>query len=358
MNEELYYLGFSVCPGIGPIKFALLQKYFGSVGKAWEADEKELVISGIGRSAAASLIAFRKSFNPITYAKKLAEKGINFTIVNGVSLAALASIPTPPFLLYTIGDVSLLNDKRKVAVVGTRKMTQYGSNATETFVAALVHGNCTIISGLALGIDAAAHQCALDCGGRTIAVLGSGVDVCTPMENDALYKEIIASGGLIVSEAIAGMMPVKGSFPARNRIIAGLSEAVLVPEGAVDSGSLITANFALEFGRKVYAIPGPITSRVSQGPYALIEKGAKMVIHPNDMLKDLDIAVVSEQKRKIRTGDNDMQKIIDLLEEGELYPDEIIKKIQISSQHLGSLLSIMEMNGWIGYTSSGKIILI
>lgn len=358
MQKELYYLGFSVCPGIGATKVHVLVDYFGDVRTAWYAGEKELVAAGIGKWAANRLVQFRTSFDLAGYAEKLTQAGIDVVVLGENYPHELLSIPRAPFILYTIGDQSLLLDEKKIAVVGTRKMTQYGQRVTQTFTTALVQSGCTIVSGLAIGVDGAAHRAALQNGGRTIAVLGSGVDVCTPMEHYTLYKDIITHGGLIISEAAPGATPVKGSFPARNRIIAGLSKGVLVPEGAIDSGSLITANYAFDFGRKVYAIPGPITSRVSHGPYELIKKGAKLVTDPNEMLADLAIKIVQSQKKTIQTDNKEMQQIINILEEGNTYPDEIIKTLQISSQHLSGMLSLMEMNGWIRYVPTGEIALI
>lgn len=355
MKQDYYYLGFSLCAGIGSVRMQLLLHYFADVQKAWFAKEKDLFASGIGKRATLDIVRFRETFDPVKYAHQLAENDIGFITLGTKYPKDLLDIPRAPFLFYTKGDRSLLFDPKKIAVVGTRKMTSYGETVTESFTSALVQNGCTIVSGLAMGVDGVAHRTALNCGGRTIAVLGSGVDVCTPMENFTLYKNIITHGGLIISESVPGTYPVKGSFPSRNRIIAGLSNAVLVPEGAVDSGSLITANYAFDFLRKVYAIPGPITSRVSHGPYELVKKGALFVIHPDDMLRDLEMDIASNYKKKIVLDNNEMQQILDLLQEGSMYPDDIIRKIQLPPQQIGGLLSLMEMNGYIKMLSTGEV---
>lgn len=223
------------------------------------------------------------------------------------------------------------------------------------FVRELVSSGFTIVSGLAIGVDAVAHQSSLESGGKTIAVLGCGVDCCTPAENRALYNSIVEGGGVIVSELPLGHPPTKGSFPSRNRIIAGLSLGVLVTEGAEDSGSLITADYALKFNRKVFAVPGPITSSLSKGPYGLIRKGAKLVTNVEDILNELSIKSSKSIKGTKRAkGDTaEETKILNLLEGEPLHFDEIARKTGFESSKLGSILSIMEMKGMIKSLENG-----
>jgi len=192
---------------------------------------------------------------------------------------------------------------------------------------------------------------ALEDGGRTIAVLGCGVDCCTPVSNKNIYDKIINGGGCVISEVPLSYMPGKGLFPSRNRIIAGLSLALLVTEGAEDSGSLITADFAFKFNRKVFAVPGPITSSLSKGPYKLINQGAKLVISVEDILKELGIKNydlrIGKAKQKIEGETKEEKLVLQVLENEKLYFDEIARKTGIDSSELGSILSMMEIKGII-----------
>jgi len=227
---------------------------------------------------------------------------------------------------------------------------------TGLLVSDLVRSGCVVVSGLAMGVDATAHQSTIAAGGKTVAVLGSGVDVCTPEENSPLYQRILETGGAIVSEYPLGTMPNKGSFPARNRIIAGLSLGVLVTEGAEDSGSLITANDAFATNRKVFAVPGPITSSVSKGPIVLITKGAKMVTQVADIINELGIKNQASRefnKKKIRGLSKEEQKIIELLQDQKLHFDELLKRTGFIPSHVGTLLSLMEVKGLIRSFDSG-----
>jgi DNA processing protein len=244
-----------------------------------------------------------------------------------------------------------------IAIVGARKTTQYGREVTKLLASELALAGFTIVSGLALGVDAVSHMTALENSGKTIAVLGCGVDCCNPGENQNIYDEILKSGNCIVSEFPLGMRPTLWSFPARNRIIAGLSQAVLVTEGAEDSGSLITAEFALKFSRQVFAVPGPITSSMSKEPYKLISRGAKLVTTADDILKELkaqnsNVKTKTQiSKRKGETKEEDL--IIKLLENEPLHFDEIVRRTKLKSSNLSSILSMMEIKGLINSASGG-----
>lgn len=190
----------------------------------------------------------------------------------------LKNIFDPPQVLYIKGE---LPSGRMIAVVGTRKMTSYGQEVTAKLTKELVEANFVIVSGMALGVDGVAHQTTISCGGKTVAVLGAGVDIVYPREHRQLYNSILEHGGAIISEVAPGKLVDRGMFPARNRIISGLSEAVLVTEGAIDSGSLITARAALDQGREVFAVPG------SAGADYLIGQGAKPVRLVEDIISEL-----------------------------------------------------------------------
>lgn len=350
-DERRYWLGFSVFPGIGPMKFSQLLSKFGSAKNAWNSPKNDFK-KIIGPAITEKFISFRSSFDLQNYADKLNNKKVSYVTINDKEYPQnLKQIKNPPFVLYCMGQVKLLNqdtNTKFIGVVGTRKVTQYGQEVTEMITEELVAGGCVIVSGLATGVDAIAHRTTIDNKGRTIAVLGCGVDVCYPSSNQQVYDNIIANGGLIVSEYPLSQLPTKGSFPSRNRIIAGLTDAIIVTEGAEDSGALITAEFAIEFDRKVFAVPGPITSQLSKGPNSLIGKGAKLVTGGKDILKELQILndkYIISNKREIKGDTKEEQMIIDLLQNESLHFDELIKKASMSSSDLGSLLSLMEVKG-------------
>ena len=340
MSERDYWLGFSALPGIGPAKFRKILKEFGTAKAAWGAKKSDFSIE--------------------EYLKQLKEKDVWFvTLLDEDYPQILKEIKNPPFVLYGRGQVP--DDTwfaKTIAVVGARKTTQYGREVTKLLTTELVLNGFTIVSGLALGVDAISHLTALENGGKTIAVLGCGVDCCSPMENFNLYNSILEKGNCIVSEFPLGMKPTQWSFPARNRIIAGLSLGVLVTEGAEDSGSLITADYARKFGRPVFAVPGPITSSMSKGPYKLIAKGAKLVTSAGDILKELKIqnskVKIATQKSKIIGATEEENLILKLLQIEPMHFDQIVRKTRFDSAKIGSILSVMEIKGLIKSLESGQ----
>jgi DNA processing protein len=201
----------------------------------------------------------------------------------------LKEIPDPPSVLYVRGTGSKINLEKTIAVVGTRHVTNYGRQITKKLVTDLVARGYTIVSGLAYGVDAIAHQVAIDAGGKTIAVLGCGIDIIAPAVNTDLYWRIVRGHGAIVSEIPPGVRTDKKRFVTRNRIISGLSLGVLVTEGARVSGSLITARYAGEQGREVFAVPGPVTSKYSGAASFLLKNGAKLVESADDIIEELNI---------------------------------------------------------------------
>ena len=355
MSESDYYLAFASFQGIGPIKFEKLLKTFGSAEKAWRAKELELETI-LKQSLTSKFLKFREEFDIENYLKQLKKQRVSFvSLANENYPTLLKNIPNPPIVLFVKGNIGLLKTN-SIAIVGTRKITSYGATITKMFAADLASSGLTIISGMAIGVDGIAHLSALEVGGATIAVLGNGVDLPFPRENEHIYHKILENGGLIISEFAPGESPSVGSFPARNRIIAGLSLGVLVTEGASDSGSLITANFGLEFGRKVFAVPGPITSSLSAAPLKLIEKGARLVVSPDDVIKELGIssfakASADRQKSKFKNLSKEEIKIVQILENESLQFDEIVRKLKIDSAKLGTILSIMEVKGLLKNSS-------
>ncbi len=352
MEEKDYCLAFSLAPGIGPKTFNLLFRNFDSAKSAWNAPELE-VVSILKPALTSKFLKFRKEFNFEKYKKQLVAQKISFVSIQDKNYPELLKqIPNPPIVLYAKGNLDLLSRENKIAIVGTRKITNYGRQITEMFAGELAKSGLVIVSGMALGVDGVAHESTIESSGKTIAVLGNGVDLPYPYENQKLYEEILDSDGLIISEYPPGMPPSVGSFPARNRIVAGLSVGILVTEGASDSGSLITANFGLDYNRKVFAVPGPITSPLSKAPLDLISKGARLVTSTSDILKEFDIK--SSNEKKIVKGETKEENlIIKILENESMGFDEIARITKIDSSKLGGILSMMEIKGIIKTLGSG-----
>jgi DNA processing protein len=355
MDERDYFLGFSVFPGIGPKRLQVLLNEFGSAMKAWNAGEQEL-ISSIGKVYGTHFLRFRETFSISAYKQQLADKRVWFvTTTDQHYPVLLRKINNPPIGLFGKGESSVLTaDIPMMGIVGTRKITGYGRQVTEMITGELVQAGCCIVSGLAMGVDAVAHTLTLERGGVTIGVLGSGVDVCHPRSNERLYQRIIGSGGAVISEFPLGEPPSKGSFPSRNRIIAGITEGIVVTEGAADSGALITAEDALRFGRNVFAVPGPITSSLSIGPNSLLAQGAKPVSSGRDIIQFLGIKNYASGFVKDIVGETDEeQRIIDILQSESLAFDDIVKRTGFGTSKTGILLSVMEMKGMIEIQEAG-----
>lgn len=350
-EEQMYWVAFSVFPGIGPVRFRLLREYFGSAKAAWHADTHALEKVRLGPKLTDAFVAFRRTFPLEGYLGNLITLGVRvLTLDDPRYPARLREIPDAPFVLYVKAAPATekLNLTRAIAVVGTRNITRYGIEVTRRIVEGLVSYGFTIVSGLAYGVDAAAHQAAIDAGGKTIAVLGCGIDIIAPPSNARLYRLIGAEGyGAIISEMPLGLRPNKGLFPARNRIISGLSLGVVVTEGAGDSGALITARNAAEQGREVFAVPGPITSPYSEGPAKLIKQGAKLVERVEDILEELGINptnptnVTNPINYKPETKEE--QAILECLRKESMHIDEIVRATGLTTSQTAATITILEI---------------
>lgn len=272
----------------------------------------------------------------------------------------LSQISDPPKKLYCRGDLNLLNSQC-FAVVGTRKLTSYGKEATRKITTGLVQTGFVIVSGLAMGIDATAHQATLDARGKTIAVLGSGIDDASmyPQIHIRLAKDILTNGGLIISEYEEGFNATQWSFPARNRIISGLSCGVLVVEADVKSGALITASCALDQNRDVFAVPGDILSPKSVGPNTLIQKGAKLVMTAHDIISEYqeNLKLLPRETLNSAARNDTEEAILNLLDQsGVLSLDEIIGKSGIEASAVMVSTSMLEIHGIVKHLGNGKYI--
>uniref|UniRef100_A0A7C4R9W6 DNA-protecting protein DprA n=1 Tax=candidate division CPR3 bacterium TaxID=2268181 RepID=A0A7C4R9W6_UNCC3 len=358
-NEIKYWVGFSLIPGIGAARGNKIVNYFDSMKNAWEASETDLVRSGIEESVARNILKERKEIDLEKEMSKIEKEGIFLlTIKDKKYPKALKEIYNPPFLLYVKGEI-LPEDDYAFAIVGARKSTDYGRQVTRDLSISLAQNNITVISGLAAGVDSVAHNGALSVdSGRTIAVLGSGIDQASiyPAENRQLVQRISSGKGAVISEYPIGTPPLKQNFPTRNRIISGLSSGVLVVEATTTSGSLITAQFALEQGREVFAIPGSIYNKNAGGPNSLIKKGAKLVENIDDILEELHFKnIISEiETKKIVASNENEEKIIKILEYENKHIDEIARETGIPIAELNGLLVTMEMKGFIRNINGGN----
>lgn len=358
-KEDLYCLGFSLS-NLGPKRFVALLNKFGSSEIAWGGTKAEYKELGIKDKGLETFDEFRSNFDIDIYISKLQKEGVDFISYRNKRYPKdLKKLENPPIGLFCKGNTTLLSEPLKIAVVGTRKMTMYGKSVTEGLSGEMVVNGVCIISGLALGIDATAHRAAIFNQGKTIAVLACGVDCCNPSENYSLYKKIIEEEGCVVSEYPLSCPPNKGTFLARNRIIAALSDGVLVTEAAIGSGSLVTADWGLKLGRKVFAVPGPINSQMAAGSLKLLKQGARVVTEAGDILEEFKIqkSKVKITNKKLKNLNSEEKKIVALLESEELTIDEISKKTRLPVTKLFVSMSNLELKGILKNTG-GKIRLI
>jgi len=238
--------------------------------------------------------------------------------------------------------------KNCLAVVGSRRLTSYGRKITEQLVTEIASAGVTIVSGFMYGGDEAAHKAAAEAGGRTIAVMPCGIDMIHPEYQEELYNKILENKGLIISEYEGKFPPANWTYPRRNRIVAGLSKAVLIVEAGLNSGTLITAEFAKKFGRKIFAVPGPLTSEVSKGTAQLIKEGAEVVTEARDILKDYNISLTKPNLAKPSLNIEGIeQEIINQLQKEPLEADNLARILGMSVSKIGTTLSLMQLKGFI-----------
>jgi DNA processing protein len=294
-TERQYWVGFNLVKGIGAVRFRGLLESFGDAQTAWQASAEDLRQAGLSQKIVENLLQLRSQVSLDKVWERLQQNQVVvLTWKDDQYPRRLKDIDQPPPVLYLRGSIDD-KDEWAVAVVGTRHVTAYGRQVTDEVSGTLARSGVTVVSGMARGVDTLAHQAALNAGGRTLAVLGCGVDVVYPPENRRLAAQIIEHGALI-SDYPLGAAPESQNFPPRNRIISGLSQAVIVVEAGVTSGSLITASFAAEQGRDVFAVPGSILAPQCQGTNRLIRDGAAPLISPQDVLEALNLEMVTEHR--------------------------------------------------------------
>lgn len=349
MSDLKYWLGFNYVSGIGPAKIQALLGYFGSLENAWRATDEQLRDIGFDVRAIDSLNDARQTFDLDRYVSQVETSGVQVLTWENTSYPdLLREIPAAPPLIFIRGQFEPI-DRWAVAVVGTRRMTAYGRQVTRDLVAGLVHNGITIVSGLARGIDAIAHRTALEEGGRTIAVMACGIDKVYPPEHRDLARDIVSGRGVIVTDYPFGAEPESNHFPARNRLISGLSLGVVVIEAGEKSGALITSRFALEQNREVFAVPGNIHSPVSLGTNRLIQQGGKLVIRVEDILEELNLRMVADQAaaKVILPDTAEEAALITQLSSQPLHIDELSRLTGMPISMISSTLTLMELKGMV-----------
>jgi len=348
MDDKKYWIGFNLIKGIGAVRMQGLVAYFGDLDSAWRADPAALAEAGLGAKLVERVVSARQSVDLDQVWTKIEAQGISIlTWVDDEYPSRLREIDQPPPVLYIRGEY-LQDDLFAVAIVGTRKVTPYGRQVTEEIASFLAANGITVVSGLARGVDAIAHQAALKTGGRTIAVLGSGVDKIYPPEHRALAEQMMERGA-VISDYAVGTPPDASNFPPRNRIISGLSLAVVVIEAAETSGALITAEFAAEQGREIFAVPGSILAPQSKGTNRLIQKGALPLLTPDDLMQALDLTRVGEKKtaRKLLPADETEARVLEVLGGEPMHVDEIRNQANLPIEKVSATLALMELKGMV-----------
>jgi len=346
IEERIYWVLLSQVSQIGPARFGRLIDHFGCAQAAWTASLLELAAAGLDRRSIESLATQRTKLDPEAEARKLERASIRPLILDDDTYpTALREITDPPPVLYVRGTITPADDWA-IAVVGTRRASQYGRHVTDRIVAEIAQAGVTVVSGLALGIDTSAHRAALAAGGRTIGVLGSGLDRLYPPSNRSLADQI-AESGAVISEYPLGVPPDAQHFPRRNRIVSGLSRGVLVVEADHKSGAMITATQAAEQGRDVFAVPGSILSPLSVGPHQLLREGAKLVADASDILEELHLTAVVEQQatREAIPADPTEATIMRLLSPEPTHVDDLTRAAGLPSATVTSTLTILELKG-------------
>ena len=291
-----HWIALSQVPRLGAARFRMLEAHFGGdMERAWDAPLRDLRAAGVGGAVARAIAEARQSIVPHRELERLAEAGVEALAWHDARYPErLREIADAPPVLYVRGALPV-PDEPAVAVVGTRRPTDYGYRVTTDLCAALAGRGITVVSGLALGIDARAHKSTLDAGGRTVAVLGNGLDTVYPRENLRLAERIVAEGGAVVSEFALGVRPEASNFPRRNRIISGMTLGTLITEAGETSGTRWTVYHALEQNREIFCVPGSIYSETSKLTNRLIREGAKLVNNVNDILVEIGLDATERQ---------------------------------------------------------------
>ncbi len=348
MDERAYWVAFNHIRGIGSARFQRMLKAFGSLSSAWEAPRSGLAAAGLDERATEAILTARPRLDPESLLERCTQRGIRVRIWEDADYPArLKELPAPPPVLYLKGELREADDL-SAAVVGTRKTTAYGREVARLFASALATAGITVVSGMARGIDAEAHNAALERHGRTVAVFGCGVDVVYPPEHARLAQRIAESGALL-SDYPPGTPPDAANFPPRNRIIAGLSVATLVIEAGEESGALLTASYAADYGREVFAVPGSVLSESSRGCNRLIASGAHPAVSPEEFLSALDADRIGPSiQMRMAIPDSPVEaKILQALHAEPMHIDLLKAKVGLPVEEVSGALAMMELKGMV-----------
>ena len=349
MDRDLpYWIAFSRVPSVGAVRATVMERHFQTMEAAWNASASELRASGLDQHTVNSIVTVRSSIQPSEEIARLERLGVQaFTWNDPAYPPLLREAPDAPPVLYMKG-MLLEEDTRAVTVVGTRGPTVYGKEVARQLAGELASAGITIISGLARGIDAIAHRAALDAGGRTIAVMGSGIDVMYPPEHRELGYEISQQGALL-SEYPLGTRPDAHHFPRRNRLLSGLSLGTLVIEAGEKSGSLWTVRHALEQGREVFCVPGSIYSPASRLTNSLIQEGAKLVMDVRDIVEELNLSLVAATQQPLPgllTADTEEESLLlKWLSAEPVHVDQLSRESGLHVTVVTGTLALMELKG-------------
>jgi DNA processing protein len=348
MDPKTYWVGFNLVKGIGAVRLKQLLDFFSSLAIAWNSPVDSLLAAGLPQKVIENFIKIRSQVDLERLMSSIEQKGIKILTWNDPDYPRrLKEINQAPPVLFVRGSINV-EDDWAVAVVGTRRVTAYGRQVTAEIARYLVQNGVTVVSGLARGVDAIAHQSALQAGGRTIAVLGSGVDVVYPPEHLKLATEIIRQGAMI-SDYPVGTSPDGINFPPRNRIISGLSLATIVVEAGEKSGALITAEFAVDQGREVFAVPGSILTPQSEGTNHLIEQGARPLLKMSEVMDALKLEQIPEKQatRKLNPVSDAEKKLLECLSQEPVHIDEVCNLSGLPISEVSATLTMLELKGMV-----------
>ncbi|MCL4507133.1 MAG: DNA-processing protein DprA [Chloroflexi bacterium] len=357
-DHRAYLIALARIKGIGPVRLRLMQSHFPTLYDAWNAHPAELLATGLDQKSIFSIVETRRTVQPEAELERILEKNINvLTWDDAAYPKLLRQISDPPPVLYVRGQLADA-DAWAIGMVGTRRATVYGREVTEMLAGDLARNHITVVSGMARGIDAYAHQAAIKAGGRTLAVLGCGVDITYPPEHRKLAQEISENGAL-VSDYPPGTEPDAQNFPPRNRIISGLSLGVVVVEADEKSGALITSDFALEQGREVFAVPGNIFNRSSRGANKLIQQGAKLVLNTANILEELNLSMVTSFiTAQAVAPENDIERsLLAQLSHEPVLTDDLVNRLNLPTEVVTGTLALMELKGMVRQASGTSYVL-
>ncbi len=347
MRDARYWVGFNRVYGVGPAKVHALIDHFGNLDMAWNAEPGDLREAGLDRRSIENLLKARKTLDLDQEINRVEKAGARIVIWDDADYPPLLkNLPDAPPVLYIKGQLNAADREWTVAIVGTRRASAYGRQVAEMLATDLARNGITIVSGLARGIDAFAHESALKAGGRTLGVLACGIDQVYPPEHAKLAARIVEQGALL-TETPCGSPPEGGNFPARNRIISGLSLGTIVVEAPATSGALITSDRALEQGREVFAVPGNIFAKTSHGTNDLLKEGATLVTSAQDVLEALNLKMVTahSEARAVIPEDPTEAKLFALLSNDPTHIDYLVRESGLPVAQVSSTLALMELKG-------------